>query len=72
MTTVLTHPDRTGRTASAAYRQMARRLNAEARKAELARRPLTAGLLRNQARIAMRAASAEELNEEPWGIGEFG
>lgn len=62
---VLTHPDRTGRIAAEAYRQMARRLSAEAKKAELAGRPLTARSTRYKASIAMRAAWAEEVNEEP-------
>lgn len=65
---MLTRPDRTGRNAAKAYRQMASRLNAEARKAERSARPLTAGRIRHQARIAMRAAWAEEVNEPPAGL----
>lgn len=67
---MLTHPDRTGRTAAKAYREMSRRLNAEASKMERSGRPLTARATRFKARIAMRAAWAEETDEQPAGLGE--
>lgn len=57
--------DRTGKTAAKAYRAMARRLNAEANKLERQQRPLTARATRFKAKIAMRAAWAEELDEPP-------
>lgn len=62
---MLIHPDKTGRAAAKAYRNMARRLNAEASKEDRQQRPLTARRTRYMASIAMRAAWAEELNEPP-------
>lgn len=57
--------DRSGRIASENYRQAARRLNAEASVDDRSGRPLNARIKREQARIAMRAAWAEETNDEP-------
>ena len=52
------------------YRQMARSLDAEAKRHEAKGRPLHAAKLRHQARLAMRAAWAEEENHPPQGVGE--
>lgn len=59
-----TRVSRTGRRAAEAYRSMARRLDAEAKRADRSGRPLTATRLRFQARIAMKAAWAEETDPE--------
>lgn len=58
----------TGRAASATYRIMARELNKEAARQDREHRPLTARRTRFMASIAMRAAWAEELDEQPAGL----